>query len=56
MINKVIEELRIAMFLMGAEDVKRLRQSELIITGKTREWLQARNIDFKKYANRKIYK
>jgi isopentenyl-diphosphate delta-isomerase len=55
-INKVIEELKIAMFLMGAEDVKGLRQSELIITGKTREWLQARNIDFKKYANRKIYK
>ncbi len=55
-INRVIEELKIAMFLMGAEDVQGLRECDLVITGKTREWLQARNIDYKKYANRKIYK
>ncbi len=52
-LNRVIEELKIAMFLMGAEDVKGLRECDLIITGKTREWLQARGIDYKKYASRK---
>jgi isopentenyl-diphosphate delta-isomerase len=55
-INRVIEELKIAMFLMGAATVDELRGCDLIISGKTRDWLQARNIDYKKYANRKIYK
>ncbi|GBE18824.1 isopentenyl-diphosphate delta-isomerase [archaeon BMS3Abin16] len=52
-LNRVIEELKIAMFLMGAGSVSELRQCDLVITGRTREWLKARDIDYKKYANRK---
>jgi isopentenyl-diphosphate delta-isomerase len=51
-INQVLLELRTAMFLMGAEDVKSLLKSDILITGATREWLEARNIDYKKFSNR----
>jgi isopentenyl-diphosphate delta-isomerase len=55
-LNSVIEELKIAMFLMGAENVEGLLKSDLVITGRTGEWLSSRNIDVTKYANRNIYK
>jgi len=49
---KLMEELRIAMFLMGARDVQALRSCSLVITGRTREWMDARGIDYKRYARR----
>ncbi|WP_424355369.1 type 2 isopentenyl-diphosphate Delta-isomerase [Methanobacterium sp. MBAC-LM] len=46
------ESLKIAMFLVGANNVKELRNCDLLIRGKTREWLTERGIDTKKYARR----
>jgi isopentenyl-diphosphate delta-isomerase len=54
MIEAILKELKIAMFLMGASNVDELKNSDLIISGGTREWLSARKIDYKKYANRGI--
>lgn len=53
-LSRIINELRTAMFLMGAEDVSSLQGCDLIISGSTREWLIARGIDYKKYANRTL--
>ncbi len=55
-INRIIRELRIAMFLMGAKNIEKLNQCDMVITGKTRDWLEARDIDVKRFANRKFYK
>lgn len=49
---KLIRELKICMFLTGANNMRELRKRPLVITGKTREWLEARGIDFKKFARR----
>lgn len=46
------ESLKIAMFLVGANNVKELRNCDLLIRGKTREWLTERGMDTKKYARR----
>jgi isopentenyl-diphosphate delta-isomerase len=55
-LNQIFDELRTAMFLMGTENVEGVRKCNLVLTGSTREWLLARNIDIQKYANRNIYK
>jgi len=52
-LTEIIEEIKITMFLSGANNIAKLRKSDLIIMGKTKEWLENRNIDCKKYANRK---
>ena len=48
-LNKFIERfndsLRIAMFLVGANNIEELKQSKLVIRGKTREWLSERGIN-----------
>ena len=46
------DSLRLAMFLVGADNLEELKNSSLIIKGETREWLEARGIDVKKYARR----
>ena len=55
-LNKFIERfndsLRIAMFLVGANDINELKQSNLVIRGKTREWLTERGINTKIYSRR----
>lgn len=50
---RIVEELRTAMFLVGAENVRELKSSDVVIMGRTREWLEARGIDCKEYANRR---
>jgi isopentenyl-diphosphate delta-isomerase len=52
-LQRIINELKTAMFLVGASTVEELRKSELIIRGKTREWLEERGINCKKFANRR---
>ena len=42
---KFNESLRIAMFLVGASNIEELKQSKTIITGKTRDWLNQREIN-----------
>jgi isopentenyl-diphosphate delta-isomerase len=51
-IMKFIEELKVAMYLVGASDISDLRKSDLLIMGKTREWLNLRGINTEEYARR----
>lgn len=52
-IYQLEKELKIAMFLCGARNINELRNKPVVLTGKTREWAEARGIDIKKLANRK---
>jgi isopentenyl-diphosphate delta-isomerase len=54
-IEKFKEELRVAMFLVGASSIEDLRKSDLIIKGSTKEWLQERGFETRKYARRSEY-
>lgn len=51
-INKFNDSLRIAMFLVGANNIEELKQSKLVIRGKTKEWLNERGINTKNYSRR----
>lgn len=53
-IKQIIEELKISMFLIGAKNIEGLKSADLVIRGKTGDWLEARGIDCNKYANRRI--
>lgn len=48
----LIEELRNALFLVGAEKISDLTKIPVVVTGKTGEWLLARGFDLQKYAKR----
>ena len=51
-IERFNNSLRLAMFLVGAEDIEGLKRSNLVIRGKTREWLNERGINTKNYSRR----
>jgi len=51
----LIEELRNALFLVGAEKITDLTKTPVVITGKTGEWLLARGFNLQKYAKRGAY-
>jgi isopentenyl-diphosphate delta-isomerase len=51
-IHRFNDSLRIAMFLVGANNIEELKQSNLVIRGKTREWLNERGINTKNYSRR----
>ncbi|MHA1917494.1 MAG: type 2 isopentenyl-diphosphate Delta-isomerase [Candidatus Ranarchaeia archaeon] len=53
LINRLILELKTTMFLVGAKNLSELKEVNLIIRGKTAEWLNLRGIDLNYYANRK---
>jgi len=48
----VIEELRTAMFLVGADSIQKLGKAPAIVTGKMAEWLSMRGFDPRVYARR----
>ena len=50
--SRFVEEIRVAMFLTGAGNLKELQKTDLVIQGKTREWLQERGYNTKVYARR----
>jgi isopentenyl-diphosphate delta-isomerase len=52
MLSLLIEELRDVMFLVGAEKVKDLAKTPIVVTGKTAEWLRARGFNVEDYAKR----
>jgi isopentenyl-diphosphate delta-isomerase len=52
MLSLLIEELRNAMFLVGAESVQHLRKTPIIVTGRTAEWLRMRRFNLESYARR----
>jgi len=51
-LTMLIEELKNAMFLVGAENLHQLRKTPLIIVGRTAEWLKLRGFDVESYARR----
>jgi len=51
-LEHIIEELRNAMFLVGADSIEKLRNVPLIITGKSLEWLRLRGFNPEIYARR----
>ena len=51
-IKRFNDSLRLAMFLVGANNIEELKNSNLVIRGKTREWLNERNINTKIYSRR----
>lgn len=40
------------MFLVGANSIEELKQSKIVICGKTREWLNERGINTQNYSRR----
>lgn len=52
MLILLIEELRNAMFLVGAENPQCMHKIPLVVTGKTAEWLRIRGFDVESYARR----
>ena len=52
MVERFNESLRIAMFLVGASNIEELKNSNLIIKGETKNWLETRGFDTKAYARR----
>jgi isopentenyl-diphosphate delta-isomerase len=51
-LSSLIEELRNAIFLVGAEKIADLLKVPVVITGRTGEWLQVRGFNLQKYATR----
>lgn len=51
-IGKLEESLRIAMFLLGAKNIDELKNSNLIIKGETRQWLNDRGFETINYSRR----
>jgi isopentenyl-diphosphate delta-isomerase len=52
LLSCLIDELRNAMFLVGAENLESLAKVPVVISGKTAEWLNIRGFNIKKYAQR----
>jgi len=42
LIERIIEEMKIGMFLIGAKNLAELKEKKFVIRGKTREWLEQR--------------
>lgn len=53
-LQKFMEELKIAMYLVGASSISDLRKCDMVIMGKTREWLTERGINTENYARRSL--
>ena len=51
-LSLLIEELRNSMFLVGAGSVQTLRETPLVITDKTAEWLRIRGFNIENYARK----
>jgi len=53
LLKKLTIELKTTMFLVGAKNIDELRKKPVVITGKTKEWLESRGVDIKKFSARK---
>ena len=51
-LSHLVDELKNAMFLMGASSIDNLRKAPIVITGRTAEWLNARGFNVHNYAQR----
>lgn len=50
----IIEELKTAMFLVGADSIQKLAKAPAVVTGKMAEWLNMRGFDPRAYARRSL--
>lgn len=53
-LSQVIEELRLAMFLTGSRSVEELKRADVVVTGRTAEWLRARGFEPSDLAQRRL--
>lgn len=53
-LTSLAEELRNAMFLVGAKSIEVLGKMPVVITGRTAKWLSARGFNVEKYARRGV--
>ncbi|MCD6522908.1 MAG: type 2 isopentenyl-diphosphate Delta-isomerase [Candidatus Diapherotrites archaeon] len=53
--SNVIKELKTAMFLTGSRSIGELKQTNAVISGKLKEWCEARSIPIKHYAMRRSH-
>lgn len=53
MVTFITQELRNAMFLVGASNIGELKKAPIVVTGMTREWLEIRGFEIKNYARRR---
>ena len=51
-IREIEREIKTAIFLSGSKTIHQLQKRPVVITGKTKEWLELRGIDVVKYARR----
>ncbi|TGC11445.1 type 2 isopentenyl-diphosphate Delta-isomerase [Methanolobus halotolerans] len=51
-ISRLLDELKVAMFLCGCNDIKKLRSAPTVITGWTKEYIELRGFDAKEFALR----
>ncbi len=51
-LKKFIDELQVTMYLVGASNLSELKHCDLVIQGKTKEWLHERGIETTKFARR----
>jgi isopentenyl-diphosphate Delta-isomerase len=47
--NAYFRALRISMFLTGSKDISELSRVPLVVLGRTREWMEARGFDLRKF-------
>lgn len=52
LLNRLIEELKNVMFLVGAEKISHFSKIPFVVTGRTSEWLKTRGFDVNGYAKR----
>jgi isopentenyl-diphosphate delta-isomerase len=52
-LSHLVEEVRNAMFLVGASSVQKLQNVPVVLTGKTAEWLRVRGFQPEAYARRR---
>ncbi len=48
-LRRIIDELKIAMLLTGSKTLKQLRKTDVVVTGRVKEWLEQRGIDIREY-------
>jgi len=51
-VQELMDEIKAALFLTGSRNLNEVKRQPVVITGQTREWLELRGIDVKKYARR----
>lgn len=50
-LNSYLRALRISMFLTGCRDIRELASAPVVILGRTREWLEGRGYDTRRFSD-----